>query len=357
MELLDLLESMVEQRAPDLILKVGARPTMRARGGLIQLAEEELTRDFLLRVVASLLDDRRMETFVRGTEVDLAYEVAGLARFRVNVFHQMGMPAVVFRHINAEVPTFAELNLPAEQLVKLASLRRGLVLATGVAGSGKSTTLAAMIEHMNQHQGRHIVTIEDPVEFLFTDKQCVISQREIGSDTADFSTAIKYALRQAPDVIVIGEMRDRATVEAAVNAAETGHLVLSTFHTINAVQTVERILSFFPEHQHQLVRLQLSMVLSGVVSLRLLNSMDGQSRIPAVELLLPTPTVREMLKQGRTDELPKALASDTFFGTMTFAQSLQKLYTSGKIAMQDAIASADNPDELKLAFAGVSRGL
>ncbi|MBL8841560.1 MAG: PilT/PilU family type 4a pilus ATPase [Planctomycetes bacterium] len=357
MELLELLESMVEQKAPDLILKVGARPTVRVRGGLLQLAEEELTRDFLLRVVASLLDDRRMEAFVRGSEVDLAYEVAGLARFRVNVFHQMGMPAVVFRHINAEVPTFAELNLPAEQLIKLASLRRGLVLTTGVAGSGKSTTLAAMIEHMNLTQGRHIVTIEDPVEFLFTDKQCVISQREIGSDSADWATAIKYALRQAPDVIVIGEMRDRATVEAAVNAAETGHLVLSTFHTINAVQTVERILSFFPEHQHQLVRLQLSMVLSGVVSLRLLNSMDGQSRIPAVELLLPTPTVREMLKQGRTDELPKALAQDNFFGTMTFAQSLQKLYTSGKIAMQDAVAAADNPDELKLAFAGVSRGL
>jgi twitching motility protein PilT len=357
MELLELLESMVEHQAPDLILKVGARPTVRARGGLLHLAEEELTRDFLLRVVASLLDDRRMEAFVRGNEVDLAYEVAGLARFRVNVFHQLGMPAVVFRHIRAEVPTFSDLNLPVDQLTKLASLRRGLVLTTGVAGSGKSTTLAAMVEHMNQHQGRHIVTIEDPVEFLFSDKGCVISQREIGSDTADWATAIKYALRQAPDVIVIGEMRDKATVEAAITAAETGHLVLSTFHTINAVQTVERILSFFPDYQHALIRLQLSMVLAGVVSLRLLNGMDGQSRLPAVELLLPTPTVRELLKSGRTDELPKALAQDNFFGTITFAQSLQKLYTGGKIALQDALAAADNPDELKLAFAGVSRGL
>lgn len=357
MELLALLETMVELKAPDLILKVGARPTARARGGLIQIGDEEITRDFALRVVASLLDDRRMETFVRGHEVDLAYEVAALARFRVNVFHQLGMPAVVFRHIRAEVPGFAELNLPVEQLAKLASLRRGLVLATGVAGSGKSTTLAAMIEYMNLHQGRHIVTIEDPVEFLFTDKCSVISQRELGSDSPDWPTALKYALRQAPDVIVIGEMRDRATVEAALNAAETGHLVLSTFHTINAVQTVERVLSFFPDYQHQLIRLQLSMVLSGVISLRLLNTLDGESRVPAVELLLPTPTVREMLKQGRTDDLPKALAQDGFFGTMTFAQSLQGLFEAGRITYQDAIAAADNPDELKLAFAGVSRGL
>ena len=357
MELIELLEAMVEMKAPDLILKVGARPTVRSRGGLVHLSEQELTRDFMLRVVASLLDDRRMETFVRGSEVDLAYEVAGLARFRVNVFHQLGMPAVVFRFIRAEVPSFADLNLPIEQMNKLSSLRRGLVLATGVAGSGKSTTLAAMIEHMNQNQGRHIVTIEDPVEFLFTDKHCVISQRELGSDSADWPTALKNALRQAPDVIVIGEMRDRPTVEAALNAAETGHLVLSTFHTINAVQTVERILSFFPDYQHQLIRLQLSMVLSGVVSLRLLNSLDGQTRLPAIELMLPTPTVREMIKSGRTDELPKALAQDNFFGTMTFAQSLQKLFSSGKIAYQDALAAADNPDELKLAFAGVSRGL
>jgi twitching motility protein PilT len=357
MELLELLESMVELKAPDLILKVGAKPTVRLRGGLVHLAEDDVTRDFALRVVASLLDDRRMETFVRGTEVDLAYEVAGLARFRVNVFHQMGVPAVVFRHIRAEIPSFAELNLPNDQMVKLSSLKRGLVLMTGVAGSGKSTTLAAMIDYMNQNQGRHVVTIEDPIEFLFTDKNCVVSQRELGSDSADWSTALKHALRQAPDVIVIGEMRDRQTVEAALNAAETGHLVLSTFHTINAVQTVERILSFFPEYQQQLIRLQLSMVLSGVVSLRLLNAMDGQGRVPAVEILLPTPTIREMLKGGRTDELPKALAQDNFFGTLTFAQSLQKLYAAGKIAYQDALAAADNPDELKLTLAGVSRGL
>jgi twitching motility protein PilT len=357
MELVELLQDMVELGAPDLILKVGSRPTVRIQGGLQQLTEDEVTRDFALRVVASLLDDRRMETFVRGNEIDLAYEVAGLARFRVNLFHQLGMPAVVFRHIRAEVPTFEELNLPVEQLQKLCMLRRGMILTTGVAGSGKSTTMAAMIEYMNQHQGRHIITIEDPVEFVFSDRHSVINQREIGSDSKDFATALKHALRQAPDVIVMGEMRDRATVEAALNAAETGHLVLSTLHTINAVQTVERILSFFPDFQHQLIRLQLSMVLSGVISMRLINSIDNGTRYPAIELLLPTPTIREMLRAGRTEELPKALAQDNFFGTMTFLQSLRDLHTSGKIGYQDALAAADNPDELKLALAGVSRGI
>ncbi len=357
MDLVELLQDMVEIGAPDLILKCGARPTVRIQGGLQQLSEEEITRDFSLRVVASLLDDRRMETFVKGAEVDLAYEVAGLARFRVNLFHQMGLPAIVFRHINAEVPSFDELHLPVEQLQKLCSLRRGLILATGVAGSGKSTSLASMLEYMNQHQARHIVTIEDPVEFVFNDRHCIVNQREIGSDSVDFQTALKHALRQAPDVIVLGEMRDRATVEAAINAAETGHLVLSTLHTINAVQTVERILSFFPDFQHQLIRLQLSMVMAGVISLRLINSVDNQTRYPATELMLPTPTIRELLRTGRTDELPKALASDNFFGTMTFLQSITELHTSGKITYQDALANADNPDELKLALAGVSRGI
>jgi twitching motility protein PilT len=357
MELVELLTDMVEMRAPDLIVKVGARPTVRVHGGLQQLSEEEVTRDFALRVVASLLDDRRMEQFVRGSEVDLAYEVAGLARFRVNLFHQLGMPAIVFRHIQSEIPTFEELFLPVDQLRKLCTLRRGLVLCTGVAGSGKSTTLAAMIDHINQTQGRHIVTVEDPVEFVFTDRHSIVSQREVGSDSKDFSSALKYALRQAPDVIVIGEMRDLITVEAAISAAETGHLVVSTLHTINAVQTVERILAFFPDFQHQLIRLQLSMVLAGVISLRLINSMDGKRRVPATELLLPTPTIRELLRTGQTEELERALSQDNFFGTMTFLQSIQKLYTDGLISYQDALAAADNPDELKLVLSGVTRGV
>ena len=357
MELVELLHEMVELDAPDLILKVGARPTVRVQGGLQQLEDEEVSRDFLLRVVATLLDDRRMEQFVRGHEVDLAYEVAGLARFRVNLFHQLGMPAAVLRHIKAEIPTFDQLRLPVDQLTKLCNLRRGLVLATGVAGSGKSTTLAAMIEYMNQCQGRHVVTIEDPIEFVFTDRHCIINQREIGSDTESFETALKYCLRQAPDVIVLGEMRDRATVEAAISAAETGHLVLSTLHTVNAVQTVERILSFFPDFQHDLIRLQLSMVLAGVISLRLINTVDRSGRVPATEILLPTPTVRDLLRKGKTHEIPKALSQDNFFGTMTFLQCIQGLHEDGTISYQDAMAASDSPDELKLALEGVTRGI
>jgi len=357
MELVDLLNGMVEVGAPDLILKVGARPTVRLRGGLQAISEQEVTRDFSLRVVASLLDDRRMEQFVRGSEIDLAYEVAGLARFRVNLFHQMGMPSVVFRHVQAEIPSFEQLHLPPGQLQKLCNLRRGLILTTGVAGSGKSTSMAAMVEYMNQCQARHVVTLEDPVEVIFTDRHCVRSQREIGADSEHFSTALKYALRQAPDVIVLGEMRDRQTVEAALNAAETGHLVISTLHTVNAVQTVERILSFFPDFQHQLIRLQLSMVLAGVISLRLITTKDQKGRVPATEILLPTPTVRELLRSGRTEEIPKALSQDTFFGTMTFLQSILELYRSGRIGYEDALAAADNPDELKLAIEGVTRGI
>ena len=357
MELIDLLEAMVELDAPDLIMKVGARPTVRIRGGLQHLHEDEITRDFALRVVASLLDDRRMEEFVRGKEIDLAYEVAGLARFRVNLFQQLGMPAAVFRHVKSEIPSFEELNLPGEQLRKLCGLRRGLVLATGVAGSGKSTTLASMIEYMNQSQGRHIITIEDPVEFLFTDRHSIVNQREIGPDTTDYHTALKFCLRQAPDVIVLGEMRDRVTVESAISAAETGHLVFSTLHTVNSVQTIERILSFYPEVQHDLVRLQLSMVLAGVISLRLVNTKDHRGRIPAVELLLPTPTIREHLRKGKTDQIPEALAHDNFFGTMTFQQSIVGLHEAGKISYEDAMSTADNADELKLALEGVTRGI
>jgi twitching motility protein PilT len=357
MDLNELLEQMVAEKASDLILKVGTRPAVRVGGRLAFLCEEEVTRDFGMRVLAALLDDNRMEKYVRSQELDVAYQIVGLGRFRVNVFHQLGEPGLVFRHVKNEIPGFEDLNLPVEQLQKLAASPRGLVLATGVAGSGKSTTLAAMVEYMNLNMDRHVITIEDPIEFVFEDKRCVITQREIGHDSASFAAALKYCLRQAPDVIVIGEMRDAATVEAALAAAETGHLVLSTLHTVNAIQTVERVLSYFPPHQHDLVRMQLSMTLAGIVSLRLLNTIDNSTRIPAVELLMPTPTVREVLKEGRTTELEAALREGEFFGTMTFMQSLARLYREGKISYHDALTAADNPDELKLVLAGVTRGL
>ncbi len=354
--LLELLQKTVDEGASDLIVKTGSVSSLRVRGHLEQIDSEPLTEDFAMLYLNELLDDRQMERYVAGNEVDLAYEIVGLGRFRVNVFRQLGKPGMVFRYIKSHVPSFAELSLPAPQLEKLAAMKRGLVLATGVAGSGKSTTLASMIEHMNSNMSRHVVTVEDPIEYVFSDINCMITQREIGHDSPTFATALKYCLRQAPDVIVLGEMRDAETIEAAINAAESGHLVLSTLHTINAVQTVERILSYFPAEQQGLVRLQLSMVLQGVISLRLMNTIDGQGRIPACELLLNTPSVHEVIREGRTVALPKVLQEGEFFGTFTFDQCLARLYKEGRIDYSDALSTADNPDELKLVIAGVTRG-
>ncbi len=356
LQLMDLLRKTVEEGASDLIVKTGSLASLRVHGRLEPISDVLLTEDVTMRFVGEMLDGAQMARFVGGREVDLAYEIVGLGRFRVNVFRQLGKPAMVFRYIKNRIPSFQDLALPAPQLEKLAQLKRGLVLATGIAGSGKSTTLASMLEYMNQNLSRHIVTIEDPVEYVFSDQHCIVTQREIGHDSETFASALKYCLRQAPDVIVLGEMRDAETIEAAINAAESGHLVLSTLHTINAVQTVERILAYFPSQQHALVRLQLSMVLQGVISLRLMNTIDGKGRLPAFELMLSTPSVREVLKEGRTGQLTKVLAEGEFFGTLTFDQCLARLYNEGRIDYHDALATADNPDELKLVIAGVTRG-
>ncbi len=352
----ELLQKTVDQGASDLIIKTGSISSLRVRGRLERIDDHPLTDDVGMIYLNEVLDSAQMEQYVRGEEVDLAYEIVGLGRFRVNVFRQLGRPAMVFRYIKSHVPTFSDLSLPAPQLERLCQMKRGLILATGVAGSGKSTTLAAMLEFMNTHLSRHIVTIEDPIEYIFTDNNCTITQREIGDDSKTFDTALKYCLRQAPDVIVLGEMRDSETIEAAIHAAESGHVVLSTLHTINAVQTVERILSYFAPAQQELVRLQLSMVLQGVISLRLMNTIDGSGRIPACELLLSTPSVCEALKEGRTTALPKTLAEGEYYGTFTFDQCLARLYKEGRIDFHDALATADNPDELKLVIAGITRG-
>jgi twitching motility protein PilT len=240
---------------------------------------------------------------------------------------------------------------------RLANCQRGLVLVTGVAGSGKSTSLAAMIDHMNAHTSRHVVTIEDPIEYVFRDGKCAITQREIGIDTPDYHTALKAVVRQTPDVILVGEMRDLETVSAALTAAETGHLVLSTLHTVNAVQTVERIISFFPPHQHQTIRLQLSLVLEGVVSQRLVTRRATAGRVPAVEVMIGTPTVKEMVLEGRTRELARALEEGhEYYGSQTFNQSLAGLVRDHLIDLDDALAAADSPDELRLALRGITKG-
>ncbi len=352
----EFLHHMVKEEASDLILKSSGCPAMRKAGGIRFLGDTKLSREDLHHFISEIVDETGIEEWKRLGAHDMAVDLPGIGRFRCNVFRQCGEIGFVFRRVNTEIPSFKDLNLPVQPLKKLSALKRGLVLATGVAGSGKSTTLASMIEYINRNAPKHIITIEDPIEFMFEDRQSIVNQREIGMDVQSFAQALRQAMRQSPDVILIGEMRDRETVSAAISAAETGHLVFSTLHTVNAVQTVERIITFFEPHQHDLVRLQLALNLAGVISMRLIKTKEGNRMVPACELLINTPTVRELLESGSTRMLPKALAEGSYYGTMTFNQSLIKLFEAGNISLEDALSSSDNPDELKMQMRGITKG-
>ncbi|MCK5944328.1 MAG: PilT/PilU family type 4a pilus ATPase [Planctomycetes bacterium] len=355
-KLRDFLRIMVKENASDLVLKANGCPAVRVAGVIRFLGDQPLPAELVRSYVSEVLSQRGQREFEDHGATDTAVAVPGVGRFRCNAFHQCGEQGLVFRAIKNEIPSFKDLNLPVEPLKRLASLKRGLVLATGIAGSGKSTTLASMLEYVNRTMNKHIITVEDPVEFRFEDKRSIVNQREIGADVSSFPQALRQAVRQSPDVILIGEMRDAETVSAAISAAETGHLVFSTLHTVNAVQTVERIITFFPPHQHELVRLQLALNLAGVCSLRLVKNKDGTSMVPAVELMINTPTVRELLEQGQTRMLPKALAEGSYYGTMTFNQSLIRLFQAGNISLEDALAASDNPDDLKMQMRGITQG-
>ncbi|MFQ5844018.1 MAG: type IV pilus twitching motility protein PilT [Planctomycetota bacterium] len=357
MDTLELFRILVKERGSDLIIKANACPAMRVDGRIKYLGESRVPEAFARALLEQVLPEKMLRKFEAEGEADTSYEIEGIGRFRANVFLQRGRLCLVFRHVLAQVPDFKQLNLPVKQIQELASLQRGLVLVTGMAGSGKTTTLAAMLEFMNHHFQRHIVAIEDPIEYVFTDRKSMINQREVGFDTRDFNTALRQVVRQTPDVILIGEMRDQETVAGALSAAETGHLVLSSLHTVNAVQTVERILSFFPAHQHEQIRLELSLTLEGILSQRLLPRKNSEGRVPAVEILLGTPRIRELLYGGATRELVKAVEEGAhYYGTQTFLQSLRDLFSRGLISIEDALAAADNPDELKLELRGVTRG-
>jgi len=355
MTLHDLLESAVAHGAADLLLKAGARPAFRVHGRLRFLSCPPLTPQFTAEAMRQVASERQREAFERDGEVDLAYEQADAGRFRVNVYRQRGFVSLAFRHVRYDVPTLQELSLPHDTLAKLCTSPRGLVLVTGVTGSGKSTTLAAMIDHLNRTLSKHVVTVEDPIEFIYEDKKCLIEQRELGEDTQTFTAALKHVVRQAPDVILIGEMRDQATVHAALGAAETGHLVLSTLHTVNASQTVERLISFFPPHQHDEVRLQLSMIFVGAVSQRLVPKADGKGLVPAVEVMTASPRVRELINEGATRDLGKVIRDGRFYGMQTFNQSLLGWLERKAIKLEDAMLASDDPDELRLELDGVTK--
>jgi twitching motility protein PilT len=348
---------MVKERASDLILRTGHRPVARVEGKIRFLAEDPVTEAQADKLLQHILAPDELVQFQVLKEKDTAIVLPGIGRFRANILRQRRRTAFVFRHVKEAIPSMTDLCLPTRPLHRLAMANRGLVLVTGIAGSGKSTTLASLIDYMNHHTHRHVVTIEDPIEYVLRDGKCAVTQREIGIDTPDYHTALKAVVRQTPDVILVGEMRDLETVSAALTAAETGHLVLSTLHTVNAVQTVERILSFFPPHQHGLVRLQLSLVLEGVVSQRLITRRASAGRVPAVEVLLGTPTVKELILEGKTRELAAALEEGhEYYGSQSFNQSLAGLVKDKVIDVEDALAAADSPDELRLALRGITKG-
>jgi pilus retraction protein PilT len=346
------LALMVKNGASDLILRAGGRPSLRTDGKVAFLPGRVPNAGPLLEVLDGIIGKERMEYWRTRGSADAAMHLDGLGRFRMNVYRQLGEPAVVLRRISQNAPTLEQLDLPTESLRKLASRKRGLILVTGIAGSGKSTTLAGMIQHMNENIDRHVVTLEDPVELLFTEKRCVISQREVGTDCPSFHDGLRHALRQSPDVILIGEMRDAETVTAALDATETGHLVMSTLHTVNAPQTVERILSFYNAEQHVQVRQRLAENLAGVLSQRLIPRAGGKGLIPAFELMLSTPHIRDLLAEGNIGEMARVIEQGTERGLISFNMSLRRLVQERKADVNDALAASDRPEELILALRG-----
>ncbi|HTX54939.1 MAG TPA: type IV pilus twitching motility protein PilT [Candidatus Baltobacteraceae bacterium] len=355
MELGDLLKIAVDRKASDLHIKVGMPPVLRIDNKLFPLLEmPRLGQDAVLAMAASIMNAKQREKFKDRNEADLAYGVPGLGRFRVNVFQQRGMVGIVLRVIPLKIQTIRELNLPPI-LETLALEPRGLVLVTGTTGSGKSSTLAAMIEHINSNNTAHVLTIEDPVEFLHRDKKCLVNQREVGVDAPSFSEALRSALRQDPDVVLVGEMRDFETIETAMLAAETGHLVMSTLHTLDATETVNRIVAVFPPYQQKQIRLQLAAVLRGVISQRLIPRADGKGRVPAVEVCISTATVREhIVDADKTRKLPDVIsAGRSQYGMQTFDQSLMQLYGRGLITYDEALRWCSSPNDFALKVRGI----
>jgi len=351
----DLLRIAVERKASDLHLKVGNHPYLRIDGALAALSElKRLTAEDMLNMAFSMMSNRQKQKFKESAELDLAYGVAGLGRFRVNVFQQRGNVGLVLRVVPTKIRNFEELNLP-KVVNKICEERRGLVLVTGTTGSGKSTTLAAMVDRINAMRTDHIITVEDPIEFLHRDKKGIVNQREVEVDTHNFSVALRAALRQDPDVILVGEMRDLETIGTALLAAETGHLVFSTLHTLDAVETIQRIIAVFPPPEQKQIRLQLAGTLKAVISQRLVRKSDDVGRVPAVEILIATSFVRDcIINPDKTRMIREAIAAGTSqYGMQTFDQSLYDLYSQSLITYDEALNNASNPDDFKLRVQGI----
>ena len=356
MELHDILNLAVKEQASDVHMKAGLPPILRIYGSLVPVKNQErLTPDEITKIAMRIMSDQQKENFRATHQLDMAYSVPGLGRFRINIFQQRGATGIVFRVIPMVIASLDELHLP-KVLEKVSTESRGLILVTGVTGSGKSTTIASMLDYINNHHTYNIVTIEDPIEFLHRDKKCILNQRELGVDTRSFSEALRGALRQDPDIIMVGEMRDMETIEIALLAAETGHLVFSTLHTIDAMETINRIVSVFPPYQQKQIRLQLAGVVKAIVSQRLIPTKDGRGRVPAAEVMVSTSRIRECIEdKEKTKEILEAIAKGhTTYGMQTFDQSIMELLNKGYISYEEALAQSSNPDDFALRVKGVT---
>jgi twitching motility protein PilT len=350
-----LLKLMVDKCASDLHMRSGVAPVLRINGDLFKLQTEVVSADEMEQILQALMSASQFTVYKNSNEFDFAIGVKGAGRFRINAFRQRGTASMAIRHIKTQVPEFHELGLP-DVILDIAMHKRGLVLVTGTTGSGKTTLLASMIEHINKNASVNIVTIEDPIEFLYKDKKSIVAQREIGPDTENFASALRASFRQDPDIILIGEIRDKETMQTAMSAADTGHLVMSTLHTMNAVETISRIISFFPPHEHEQIKLVLSNVLVAVVSLRLLPRKDGQGRVPASEILINNANIAELIMKPEKQYLIHQAISEGYnqYGSQSFDQSLLRLYQEDFISLQIAKQYASNPDDFDLAVRGVS---
>ncbi len=350
-----MMQEMLNQRASDLHLRVGIRPMLRVDGSLIAIDDQILVHEDIDKILSQILNDEQKERFNIKREMDLALSISKMGRFRINLYKQRGTIGIAIRQVNTKVPSFEELNLP-EAVKEIAANKRGLVIVTGTTGSGKSTTLASIVEYINSTRSENVLTIEDPIEYIYRDKKSIISQREVGGDTENFSSALRHAFRQDPDIILVGEIRDVDTMNIALTAADTGHLVLTTLHTLNAVETISRIISFFPPHQHQQIRLLLAGTLKAIVCQRLLPRCDGPGRVPAVEALVSTASIREAIidPEKTTTILDLIESGSTQYGMQSFDQSIMKLYRSGFISYEEAMVQCSNPDDFDLRVKGIT---
>jgi len=354
MDLQTLLQTLVNKKGSDLHVRAGGPAYIRVDGGLIQAAPDPVSPADVDAMLASVITKHAKKVFDEKGECDFSFQAGEVARFRVNAFRQRQKLCLAVRFISTVIPTLETLKLPVATMRKIAENNRGLVLVTGITGSGKSSTLAAMIDHINETREEHVLTIEDPIEFVHKDKKAIVTQREIGEDTGDYVSGLRMALRQDPDVILVGEMRDLETTSAALTAAQTGHLVFGTMHTIDAIQTISRVIDLYPPHQQALIRIQLAESLKAVVSQRLLPGLKG-GRVPAVEILIVTAHVRKCMEENKASEITQACAKGQFYGMQTFNQSLVKLFKEGLVKEEDIMAAATSPDDLKLALRGVEQ--